>query len=160
MIENIESATINSIIERIPKDKFPAHVLIIPDGNGRWAKQFNMHPSFGHLHGSEVLRKVLDNLERLPIKFITVWGFSSDNWKRPAEEINSLMEIFERELSSSFPKLMEDNTRFVHLGRKDRIPESLKGTFDMVENKTRKNNHQVLSFAIDFGGEDQIFRML
>lgn len=160
MIENIESEAINSIIEKIPEDKFPAHVFIIPDGNGRWAKKFNMYPSYGHLHGTEILREVLDSLERLPIKFVTVWGFASDNWKRPAKEISFLMEIFEIELNASFPKLMQNDIRFMHLGRKDRIPESLKETINMIEDKTKQNTHQVLSFAIDFGGEDQMFRML
>jgi undecaprenyl diphosphate synthase len=160
MIESTESTKVSPIIEKIPKDKFPSHVLIIPDGNGRWANRQNMHPSFGHIKGAEVLSEILDYMQGLPIRFVSVWGFASDNWKRPAEEVQSLMEIFNRRLTTMLPKLIQNNVQFVHLGRKDRIPNYLRETIRITEDSTKINTAQVFSIAIDFGGEDQLIRMM
>lgn len=160
MIENVESETVNSIIEQIPLNRFPRHVFIIPDGNGRWAYRQGMYPTFGHMKGLEVLSEVLDYLQRLPIKFVSVWGFASDNWKRSTQEVQCLMEIFDKKLTAMTPKLMQNNIQFVHLGRKDRLPNYLKETIKVTEDTTIGNTAQVFSIAIDFGGEDQLIRMM
>ncbi len=159
-MERFQDRAIGRLIEQIPLAKFPEHVLIIPDGNGRWASKFNKDPSFGHVQGTKVLKNVLDSLRKLPIKFVTVWGFASDNWKRSPEEINPLMQIFEEQISLILPRLIQDDIKFVHLGRKDRIPDSLREAVDNTEELTRKNSKQVLSLAIDFGGDDQLMRMM
>lgn len=158
--ENIEWSIADHIVEQIPLNRFPQHVLIIPDGNGRWANRQNMYSSFGHIKGAEVLSEVLDYMQRLPIKFVSVWGFASDNWKRSPEEINTLMQIFEKRIELMSPKLINDKVRFIHLGRKDRIPDSLIETIDKTEELTKADAKQVLSLAIDFGGEDQLIRMM
>lgn len=158
--ENIKWDIADYIVEQIALNRFPNHVLIIPDGNGRWADRQNMHPSFGYIKGVEVLSEVLDYMQRLPIKFVSVWGLASDNWKRPISEIQFLMEIFNKQLMTMLPKLMQNNIRFVHLGRKDRVPDYLKATIRKTEDVTRGNAGQVFSIAIDFGGEDQTLRMM
>ena len=150
----------NRIVEQIPLNGFPNHMLIIPDGNGRWADRKSMHPSFGHMKGTEVLSEVLDYMQRLPIKFVSVWGFASDNWKRSAQEIQFLMEIFDKELTTMNPEFMQKNVRFIHLGRKDRIPDYLRETIGKAEDITRMNTGQVFSLAIDFGGKDQLVRIV
>lgn len=147
-------------LKKIPKEKFPNHVLVIPDGNGRWAQKTQKSTITGHRQGYGVLKKVLEELQYLPINIVTVWGFAADNWKRSQQEVSNLMKLFERGLKELFPDLQKNDTRFIHLGRKDRIPDSLKQLIQIVETKTKTNNSRVLCLAIDFGGEDQELRMM
>lgn len=147
-------------LKEIPKEKFPNHVLIIPDGNGRWAQINRKPPIVGHAKGYLVLKQVMENLQHMPIKIVTVWGFATDNWKRTKEETDNLMELFEKGLKELLPKLLKTNSRFIHLGRKDRIPLYLKKTIEKAESETEKNNHKILCVAIDFGGEDQELRIM
>ena len=147
-------------LKSIPPDRFPPHVLIIPDGNGRWASKIHRLPVVGHRKGAEVLKKVLRTLHTLPIKTITVWGFSADNWKRSKEEIAGLMTVFEETISGMREELMEKNIKFIHLGRKDRIPKSLKKVLEDTEQLTKTNNGKKFAAAIDFGGVDQEIRIM
>ena len=147
-------------LKEIPKEKFPNHLLIIPDGNGRWAQKMNSIPIIGHRQGFRVLQKVLNNLLDLPIQIVSIWGFAADNWKRQEKEVNSLMKLFEHGLKNVLPDLMKNNNRFIHLGRKDRIPHSLKQTIEKAEKITEKNKAKILCLAIDFGGEDQELRIM
>lgn len=147
-------------LKEIPENKFPKHVLIIPDGNGRWAEKFNSLPIVGHKSGYEVLKEVLRDLSLLPINIVTIWGFAADNWKRPTEEINKLMGLFEKAIAETLPELLEKNRRLIHLGRKDRIPPSLEKIIEEAEKETRYNAGQKLCLAIDFGGKDQNLRII
>ncbi len=147
-------------LKEIPSEKFPKHVLIIPDGNGRWA-QINGTPTIiGHAKGYLVLKEVMENLQYMPIKIVTIWGFATDNWKRSKEEIGGLMKLFEKGLKELLPKLLKTNSRFIHLGRKDRIPEFLKETIERTEKLTQENDDKISCLAIDFGGQDQELRMM
>lgn len=148
------------LLKEIPEEKFPYHVLIIPDGNGRWAQINRKPPIVGHAKGYLVLKQVMENLQHMPIKIVTVWGFATDNWKRSKDEIDNLMELFEKGLEEAIPNLIKNNSRFVHLGRKDRIPISLKKTIEKVEEITKNNKGKTLCIAIDFGGEDQELRIM
>ena len=148
------------ILKEVPKEKFPSHVLIIPDGNNRWAQRLKKPTITGHRQGYKVLKEVLETLQDLPINIVTIWGFAADNWKRSKQEVGNLMKLFERGLKENLSDLLKNNSRFTHLGRKDRIPNSLRQTIEKVEKETRKNSGKVLCLAIDFGGEDQEFRMM
>lgn len=147
-------------LKNIPEDKFPEHVLIIPDGNGRWAKRFQKLPSFGHRQGFKVLQKVIRKFEDLPVNILTVWAFSSNNWKRDSKEIESLMKIFDLGLKEALKDLEEKNMRFIHLGRRDRLPDFLRETIDLCEEKTKNNGPKILCIALDYSGQDQEIRML
>lgn len=155
-----------SIFERFPKlkeiasRKFPNHVLIIPDGNGRWAKKINSIPIVGHHQGFKVLKEILKNLQELPVNIVTIWGFAADNWKRSEKEVAELMKLFEKGLQEATPDLVKNKSRFIHLGRKDRVPLSLKIAIQKAEKITRNNNGKILCLAIDFGGEDQELRIM
>ncbi|MDP2628318.1 MAG: polyprenyl diphosphate synthase [Nanoarchaeota archaeon] len=147
-------------LREIPSGKFPNHVLIIPDGNGRWAKKINSIPIIGHRQGFKVLKEILGNLQELPIDTVTIWGFASDNWKRSAKEVEELMNLFEQGLKDIIPDLIKNKSRFIHLGRKDRIPFALKKAIENAERTTRNNQGKILCLAIDFGGEDQELRIM
>lgn len=154
------------VFERFPKlkeisfEKFPNHVLIIPDGNGRWAKRMNSIPIFGHRQGFKVLKNVLRDLQDLPIQTISIWGFAADNWKRSEKEVKELMKLFEEGLKEITPDLFKNKSKFIHLGRKDRIPLSLKNTIEQTERATKNNKGKIFCLAIDFGGEDQELRIM
>ena len=149
------------IISRIDDSKFPSHILIIPDGNGRWAEKRMMPVSFGHKVGSEVMESIVRKLSELErLKYITLWGFSSDNWKRSKNEVSFLMKTFRRMLKNFNKEFEKENTRFIHLGRKDRIPQYLKDIIDDLEEKTKNNTSRIASVAIDFGGMDQFLRVV
>lgn len=146
--------------KKIPSEKFPNHVLIIPDGNGRWAKRINSVPIIGHRQGFKVLKEVLKDLQELPIGIVTIWGFAADNWKRSEKEVTELMKLFEEGLKDIVPDLEKNKSKFIHLGRKDRIPFPLQVAIQKAEKATRNNKGKILCLAIDFGGEDQEIRIM
>lgn len=147
-------------LKQIPKEKFPNHLLIIPDGNVRWAEKLKSPSIVGHTKGYRVLEAVLRKLKDLPINIVTIWGFAADNWKRPKEEIDGLMKLFEIGFKKNYPELLKNKSRFIHLGRKDRIPLSLKKTIEKVEKTTKEYKSKIFCLAIDFGGEDQELRIM
>lgn len=149
-------------LKGIPDDRFPRNVFIIPDGNGRWASLHSLAVSAGHQKGSEVVAKAFDDFNDLRdhVPFIGAWGFSVDNMNRPRQEVDFLMDLFDKSIKKFSQQLIDRNNVFVHIGRKD-IFESypLGETIRNIEEKTKNNNGQVVYIAIGFGGEDQETRM-
>lgn len=146
-------------LKKIPEDRFPNHVLLIPDGNGRWAKLAHKKITDGHRAGAEVIKGIYNDLWQLPIKFITIWGFSGDNWSRTKEETDGIMKVIDNTLKEMVPDAMEKNGRIVHIGRKDRIPAYLKKSLTEAEEKTKNNTGTVFSLAVDYAGADQEVRI-
>lgn len=147
-------------LKKIPEEKFPKHVLLIPDGNGRWAKKLNQIPYFGHRQGFQVLKKIVTILQDLPINTLTVWAFSSDNWKRESDEVSALMKIYDAGITEALPDLLKKKMRFLCIGRRDRIPEFLVKTIEHAERKTEKFGPRIFCLAIDYSGQDQEIRMM
>lgn len=147
-------------LKEIPQGGFPNHVLIIPDGNRRFAKASLKNILFGHQQGMETVVNILRDVRKLPISIVTLWAFSADNWKRPPEEVNGLMLLLEEGLKARADELMKNNVHMIHLGRKDRITEGLRSAIEDTETRTANNTGQKLCLAIDFGGKDQERRML
>ena len=148
-------------VKNIPVNNFPCNILIIPDGNGRWAKKKNKNVTYGHKVAADKMLNIIRDLKTIEnIKTLTLWGFSSDNWKRNKKEINGIMRILDLMINKFSKELIEDKVRFIHIGRKDRIPKNLLLSINKVEKLTEKFNRKIFSIAIDFGGEDQIIRML
>lgn len=146
-------------LKKISKEKFPSHLLLIPDGNGRWAKLAHKNITEGHKKGAEVITNIYNDLWQLPIKYISIWGFSADNWSRTKEEADGIMRVIDATLKVLLPQAMERNERIIHIGRKDRIPAYLKKAFEEAEKKTAKNTGTVLSLLVDYAGQDQEVRM-
>ncbi|MDP7477118.1 MAG: polyprenyl diphosphate synthase [Candidatus Peribacteraceae bacterium] len=135
------------------------HIAIIPDGNRRWAKQQKLHPWDGHKQAIEHFRDLTDwcrNDDR--INTLTVWCFSTENWKRDTKEISMLMKMLEDYLAKERGGFIDENTKFVHSGRKDRIPPSLAKLIDEVEEETKDQTEFTLNLAVDYGGKDEILR--
>lgn len=135
------------------------HLAIIPDGNRRWAKALSLLPFQGHERGMENVRSITEWCRKDPrIGTLTIWGFSTENWKRADEEVMKLMGLFESYLTRERASFMEHGIRFVHSGRRDRIPASLRAVIEDVERETDANAEFTVHLALDYGGRDEIVR--
>ncbi len=139
----------------------PIHLAIIPDGNRRWAKSNMLLPWQGHARAMENFRAITEWCRNDPrINVLTIWGFSTENWKRSDEEVSKLMELFEEYLSKERHAFVEHKTRFVHSGRRDRIPASLKKLIEEVEEETKDFTEFTMHLAVDYGGKDEVLRAI
>ena len=146
---------------RQPKTNNSLHIAIIPDGNRRWAKKRTLKPWEGHKVAVENFRTLTDWCRQDPrVNTLTVWCFSTENWKRDKKEIDMLMTMLEEYLAKERSTFIENNTRFVHSGRKDRIPASLAALIADVEEETKDQSELTLHLAIDYGGKDEILRAI
>lgn len=143
-------------LEEVPNEAFPTHLAIIMDGNRRWRRSVGMQRDLdGHFEGFKTAVKLTRNSRVLPINIFTLWAFSADNWRRDVGEIEGLMGLMNQAVQEHLPELQERNARFIHLGRKDRIPQNLAATLAAAESATANNSGQAICLAIDFGGQDQ-----
>lgn len=134
------------------------HVALIADGNRRWAREKNL-PSFeGHRKGFENIKKLLKKGRDLGIPVMTFWVFSTENWKRQQEEVGYLMRLAEEVIEVQLKEAIEEETRIVHIGRKDRLPEGLKAKIVKAEEETKKFTKYYFVIALDYGGHDEILR--
>lgn len=135
------------------------HLALIPDGNRRWARSFSLHPWKGHEKAIENFREITQWCRDDPhISTLTVWCFSTENWKRDPDEISKLMELLEDYLRRERQGFLEKKTRFLHSGRRDRIPSSLVKLIESVETETKDQMEFTLHLAVDYGGKDEILR--
>jgi len=143
--------------KKIPKIiNLPKHLGIIMDGNGRWAKLRGKRRIFGHEAGVLKAKDVVENSVRLEIEALTLYTFSSENWKRPAKEINNLMRLFERAVKKYTGLLIENNVRFKQAGNKDMLPKSLIRKLEQLEAITSENTGLTLTLAIAYGSRQDI----
>ncbi len=136
--------------------RLPGHVAVIMDGNGRWAKQRKLSRINGHRKSTDAVRAVVRTCRELGIPFLTLYAFSTENWGRPAEEVDALMMLLKNFLKSEEKELFENNIRLNHIGELDRLPEDVKNELERVINATRENNKMVLTLAISYGGRPEI----
>ena len=130
----------------------PSHVCIIMDGNGRWAKKRLMPRSFGHRKGVETTRLIVELCAHAGIKHLTLFAFSSENWNRPDEEVNSLMELFMQALQKYTGELHEKGIRIRFIGNSALFSDSLQQQIDATERKTFNNSTMTLNIAANYGG--------
>ena len=138
----------------------PRHVAIIMDGNGRWAKARGLPRLAGHRAGTENLRPILEACVEYGIEFLTIWAFSTENWRRPEKEVKGLLRILEFMIRRELQELHKQGVKLRHLGRLDRLPKRLqKQILDAIE--LTKDNHRIgLNVAFDYGGRYEIVRAL
>jgi undecaprenyl diphosphate synthase len=136
----------------------PRHVAIIMDGNGRWAKARGLPRLAGHRAGTENLRPILEASAEFGIEILTIWAFSTENWRRPEAEVRGLLRILQQMIVREVKELHRQGVQLRHLGRLDRLPERLqKQVLDAVD-LTRDNTRIVLNVAFDYGGRAEIIR--
>ena len=140
------------------KSRIPKHVVIIPDGNRRWAKKHGFAPIEGHKKGLDTALKVVNGSRNLGIKILTIWGFSTENWNRSNFEVKYLMKLYSFFFRNHLKDLIKDGVRFKWLGRRDRVPAYLKKILEKLEAATAKNSKYILNICIDYGRRDEIVR--
>lgn len=138
--------------------RLPRHVAIIMDGNGRWAKQRNMHRTRGHREGVKSVRAVVEESVRQGIGVLTLFAFSSENWKRPKAEVSLLMDLFMSALRAEVKRLMENGVRLRVIGDRNAFSEKLQRRIAEAERLTLGNSKMVLQVAANYGGRWDIVR--
>lgn len=142
--------------EPIKKELLPKHVAIIMDGNGRWAKKHGVPRKMGHKAGADALRNVSRFAGRMGIEYITVYAFSTENWKRSAEEVKDLMELLLTYLKNAEKELAGDEVRIRIIGDKTKFSEELQKEMARVEKVTENNKACTVNIALNYGSRDEI----
>ena len=136
--------------------KIPPHIAIIMDGNGRWAKKRNMPRVFGHKQGAKSVRAVTTACAELGVKYLTLYAFSTENWKRPEQEVGFLMKLLSDYLDKETKTLMKNNVRLMTIGEIDRMNPSLYKKLQDVKKLTSKNTGLKLVLALNYGSKREI----
>lgn len=143
----------------LPKDTVaPNHLVIIPDGNRRWARARGLPTLQGHKKGFDGAVEICRAARSWGIHTITLWGFSTENWDRTAEEIGYLMKLYSKMIDQYLTDAQKDDVKIIHLGRKDRLPKFLLTKIAKAELETENNKTYIMNIAIDYGGHDDIIR--
>lgn len=137
--------------ERIPK-----HIGIIMDGNGRWAKKKNLPRTMGHKAGVETIRKILKECDRLGVRYLTLYAFSTENWKRPKDEVSALMTLLVEYLKNELKELHENNVVVNYVGNISRLPEAAQKALNDAKEITRSNTGVQMNLALNYGGREEI----
>lgn len=140
--------------------KIPEHIAIIMDGNGRWAKERMLPRNEGHRRGTKALEEIIDYANKIGVKYLTVYAFSTENWKRPQEEVDGLMKLFNRYLNQHLKKADKDSNRFNAIGdlESSYIPEEIKEKVKKLQEVTRHKTGLCFNMAFNYGGRDEIVR--
>lgn len=140
------------------QSKLPQHIAIVMDGNGRWAKRRFMPRFAGHRAGVETIRRIIKCCIKKNIKVLSLFAFSSENWRRPADEVNHLMELFLISLDREVAILSENNVKLRFIGDRTRFNEKLFNKMNEVERRTEKNTGMILMLAMNYGGQWDIYQ--
>jgi undecaprenyl diphosphate synthase len=141
-----------SLAESIDPARLPAHIAIIMDGNGRWARSRNLPRVAGHRAGAEAVRQTVETCARLGIRALTLYAFSAENWKRPASEVNTLWKLLHLYLRQEMPTLQRSNIRLRPIGRIEALPEAVRGELRAAEQATSSNTGLQVYLALNYGG--------
>ena len=140
----------------LDKKKLPAHVAIIMDGNGRWAQSRGLMRLMGHKAGVDTVRKIVKAARETGIKVLTLYAFSSENWKRPAPEVSGLMSLLKGYLESELANMQENNITLRSIGRREKLPVEIRETLDASIARTARNSGLVLNLALSYGSREEI----
>ena len=140
--------------------KLPRHVAIIMDGNRRWARKHRIQTALGHRKGVEALRKIIRESSDLGIESLSLYAFSTENWRRDRDEVNALMQLLSEYFLSEIDELDEENVRIRILGDHAGIPEKQRNEIEQAERRTAENSGLKLNIAINYGARDETVRMV
>lgn len=144
------------LISQIDFSRLPEHIAVIMDGNGRWAKMRGQPRIFGHREGAESVRAILDTCARLEIKAVTLYAFSTENWKRPEDEVSGLMQMLGYYLKKELKAVHKNNVRFRAIGKIDGLNADLQKQLAEAMRFTANNTGTVLNVALNYGGRAEI----
>ena len=144
--------------EALSELKIPEHVAIIMDGNGRWAKKRFLPRSAGHSAGSKTVEQICDDAWSLGIKYLTVYAFSTENWKRPESEVSTLMDLLRRYMKNCLERSRKNNMRVRVIGDVTRLDEDLRESISTLTRESAGNTGLTFTVALNYGGRDELVR--
>jgi len=144
------------LLAAIDLGRLPRHVAIIMDGNGRWAKLRGQPRVFGHREGAESVRAILDTFGRLEIEVVTLFAFSTENWKRPTEEVDALMQMLKYYIGQELENVHKNNIKFRAIGRIDGLDDDVQSELRRAEERTAENTGTLINVALNYGGRAEI----
>ena len=142
------------------ENKIPRHIAIIMDGNGRWAKKRNLPRTEGHRRGIRVVEEMIEEAARLGVEVLSLYTFSTENWKRPRKEIDMLLGALENFLKSRVDKLIKNNLKLRTMGEVDKFPPSIRKLLDEVKDKTKNNTGLVVNLALNYGARSELLKAI
>ena len=142
----------------IDLNNIPRHIAIIMDGNGRWAKERNLPRTMGHKAGVEAVRDIVKECSKLNVKYLTLYVFSTENWKRPKDEVSALMKLLVQYLKKELNELNENNVIINYIGDISKLPVPCQEQLIISHKKTKTNTGLVLNLAVNYGGRNEIVR--
>jgi undecaprenyl diphosphate synthase len=137
-------------------ERLPHHIAIIMDGNGRWAESRGLPRMAGHREGGKTVERIAKHCVNIGIESLTLYSFSVENWKRPKNEVESLMHLYSRYLAEIRPTLMDNNVRLIHLGGIDQLPEQVRSELQQTACLTAENTGMVIALALNYSGRGEI----
>lgn len=149
-----------ALIQRIDEKRLPAHVAAIMDGNGRWAKQRNLKRNAGHSAGAEAAREITEIAARLGIKYLTLFMFSSENWKRPATEVKFLLDLFYKNLTEQNELLEKNDIKLKIIGDTGKLPGKLQEKLREVQENSQNHQRLQVNLALNYGSRPEILRAI
>jgi undecaprenyl diphosphate synthase len=148
----------DKLLRAIDPERLPSHIAIIMDGNGRWAKQRGKARIFGHREGSESVKAIIDTCARLELKAVTLYAFSTENWKRPKEEVSGLMTMLKQVLRREIKAVAKNNIRFRTIGNIAGLSADVQKELEYAKKMTADNNGLIMNVALNYGSRDEIVR--
>ncbi len=157
-LENSSEEKLKATAKRLGlrPEQVPRHIAIIMDGNGRWAQTRNLPRAEGHYEGGKTVEKIAQHCVDFGIECLTLYSFSMENWKRPKNEVDTLMHIYARYLVEIRPTLMKNNVKLVHLGRSDQLPVAVRTELERTIKMTAGNTGMIIALALNYGGRAEI----
>lgn len=147
-----------SLLEKINRDTTPKHIAIIMDGNGRWAQQQGENRLFGHNFGVEAVRETLKAAQEIGVQYLTLYAFSTENWNRPKEEVDGLMDLLVRTIGGEVDELHESNVIITSIGDLDGLPTSCQEELKAAYEKTKNNTGITLNLALNYSAKWELIQ--
>lgn len=149
-----------SLLELVDKERLPKHIAVIMDGNGRWANSQGQHRIFGHQHGVQAVRNTTEACAELGIEYLTLYTFSTENWSRPQQEVNALMELLVATIQAETETLMKNKIRLVAFGELSMLPERCRQQLEETIEETKHNDRLQLNLALSYSSRWELAKMV
>jgi undecaprenyl diphosphate synthase len=144
--------------QELVNEKLPKHIAFIIDGNGRWAQKRGLPRTVGHSYGVQAVANTIENCINLGIKYMSFYTFSTENWKRPKEEVDTIFELLRDYLKKDFQEYENKNIRVITSGDLAKLPQDVKEEIEKIKEKTKNCKEFVVNIAINYGGRDEIIK--
>lgn len=155
-----KSSNGEDLLDKLDKNNIPRHIAIIMDGNGRWAKKRNLPRTFGHRAGVETIRDIVKASSNIGVKYLTLYAFSTENWKRPPEEVTALMNLLIEYLKKEVDELNRNNVIVNYIGDISVLPQACQNELKAAFERTKGNTGLWLNLALNYGSRDEIKRAI